>query len=902
MKDFKENVFKLFAAGSENRDPSLPENVRSYDRPAKLWERFGEFIGERFVGSIDFNTDENVPSLVFRLERIKTTHVVTLLDVLVETEGISLKDANGKYEKPRNFGVIGYDTEFVSKTQKLLSHQFCFDIGVGIRFGVVLDTDIRFTDITLLKFLEAIVVKLEGCRLNKWYLFAHFSLAEGSWVDSGEKKLIEREQKEWKGKLVLTKRTKLTGGGKPSMTKDKKTNKTVEKLETVWLYFADTMNLDPRSLKDSAESCGLHKYSVLDEKYKDRLWFKKGRELIYRTIDKLRDHNPLRFYRYGVIDAIITAGIPIVLHSKFGVDEDFQVRTAKYSEKHMFKWFQSNFGGVHQGWQHILGQRKIFIPATEEGKKPYERWEPDKLQQLILHDWYKGGRNEARRIGCFSEPVSYFDMTSAYPTALAALVSDFDFGSPIVRTRNDGAVQRIDQLYDKGPFQPHGVKLYVRFKDDCKVPMAPISTEAGIIYPLENEGQIVCWPEYWTAKKLGIIKEEFIFAFYEFTALETRKLPDYILEMIKLRQTDKIFYKSILNYLSGKFAQGKKENIPYSSISCPALAAYLTSTTRAAAAEIGNLNEYYAITTDGIICPKAASEELVLGEINKRLEERLKPTGFKWLKNEFTGDKTVIIKTRGYILVDSKIDPILEPEKTRFKQARMGLQGEVPLDILKQIKVGKGVRSSAKTFAKLDDGEIFSFIEKEFNVNPNFDFKYSIIGDTIVDGTIEVDGLELTMPCFKTKPLRNINEHYDLRRISDWKAIKNLSKLKEKRFSGQDIHELILTSLLNDRRCRHMVWEFRKRMVRKVDVKETNLHVNTYNAWKKKPVYDIPAEYGSVEAFRPILEKEVLAILDEAKRGVVLQETMEWMEVSQKNVKGQEKVVTVVAERNIDTA
>ncbi|NTU73977.1 hypothetical protein HGB07_07525 [Candidatus Roizmanbacteria bacterium] len=64
-----------------------------------------------------------------------------------------------------------------------------------------------------------------------------------------------------------------------------------------------------------------------------------------------------------------------------------------------------------------------------------------------------------------------------------------------------------------------------------------------------------------------------------------------------------------------------------------------------------------------------------------------------------------------------------------------------------------------------------------------------------------------------------------------------------------------------------MVWEFRKRMVRVGGVKETTLHVNSFNALKNRPVYDVPAGYGRIEDFRLILEKEVAVIVDEQRRG-----------------------------------
>ena len=665
------------------------------------------------------------------------------------------------------------------------------------------------------------------------------------------------------------------------------------------------MNLDPRSLKKIAEDCGLEKISFVP------LEGDIDCDATYKHFDRFRDERPAEFYRYGIRDAIITAGIAIVLHTKFGVESKFQLRTAKYSETHIAEWFSKNYNGICDSWQRVIGQTKIRFEIKKKKRKKSgtsteavvlppadtkpedavpkfsEKWLPSKLQQHILQEWYKGGRNEARRIGCFDENVSYFDMTSAYPTAIAALRRDYDFSNPIIRTRSDGAAERVKQLMAQGPFQPHGVYAYVRFKKDCKVPMAPISTVAGIIYPMENEGQVICWPEYWTARKLRIIEESFIFSFYEFPELETRKFPDYILELLKHRKTEKVFYKSILNFLSGKLAQGRKKGIPPSKVTCPALAAYLTSVTRAAAAEIGNLNDYYAITTDGIISPV---EKLKFGAINRLLEKRQQEIDFEWMKTEFTGDKVVIWKTRGYIIVNSTVDKDA-PAKERFKQAKMGLQGEEPCDVIEQVISGKGIRKSAKTFAELDDGEVFEFLENEFDVNPNYDFKYSINEETIKDQTIIIDGHELTMPCFETRPLRNIIEHLELREICDRWSLRNLHKTPSveedeaagkkpptKSLSAQDLKKLMMTALLNDGRCRHMQWEFRKRLMRAVDRKETTLRANSYNVVKKKPLYKIPAIYGDIREFLPILEREVWIVKDKKRQPELLEQIIVLME------------------------
>jgi hypothetical protein len=73
-------------------------------------------------------------------------------------------------------------------------------------------------------------------------------------------------------------------------------------------------------------------------------------------------------------------------------------------------------------------------------------------------------------------------------------------------------------------------------------------------------------------------------------------------------------------------------------------------------------------------------------------------------------------------------------------------------------------------------------------------------------------------------------------------------------------------------------------MARVVGVKETTLHVNSFNALKNRPVYDVSAGYGWIEDFRPILEKEVAVFVDEQRRGAVLEEVMKQMEGTRKPV------------------
>ena len=73
----------------ETADKQHHRAIRTYNRPTLLWERLGEFIGQFFAQKIEFNTDEHVPSIVFKITSRVSLLDVELVDVIFETEGIS---------------------------------------------------------------------------------------------------------------------------------------------------------------------------------------------------------------------------------------------------------------------------------------------------------------------------------------------------------------------------------------------------------------------------------------------------------------------------------------------------------------------------------------------------------------------------------------------------------------------------------------------------------------------------------------------------------------------------------------------------------------------------------------------------------------------------------------------
>lgn len=865
--------------------------TKTYRSEAELFERLAGIVST-FAREIPFDTFKHVPSLILQMDAGART--VSYLDTQVESEGVDISTAHNLFEQPRKYGTIGYDIEFVHEDHRIVSHQFAF-LDNEKRFGFCLYTDYRFSDRSFCDFIGLLIKSLYGtthCEgfhrdsglpyIRDWYIFAHNSLAEGSYVDSSQEKMISRADKCWSGDVTLFKAEDVKKNGQSRTVKlhvvDPDTGKLQhgKKDNAVKLIYCDTMGYFQSSLEAAAKQCGLKKYSLLDESsFSTPQAYKAASDIEYKRIDRFAQENPERFFRYGMRDVHVTASIPVVLHGKMGPAEvNFCSRMAKYSEKHFAGWFKENYDGIKQSWHEVLGQVYRW-GKNGRTETMSQQWMPSKMQESILDEWYQGGRNDCHCSGAVEGPITYYDCTSAYPFAIAALPHDYDFSRYTEYTRHSGADAAIEKLWDLGPFQPHALKLYIRFREGA-IPMAPHSTDTGIIFPTEGDGRVMSWPEYWTAKELGIIEEAIIFRFYEFPALPTRLLPDYILSMIEKRDQDPLIYKNLLNFLYGKLAQGVRQLKPYSSVSCPALAAYTTAVTRAATGELANLNQYFAITTDGFI---SSVTDLRKGKLNKLLIARAAEIKRVWIKKEFVGDKAIFWKTRGYILYDST-KPVTAPNKDRFKQAKMGVQGETPADFISQIKEGVGCRKSWTTFNKLDDGEFFQILEKSFAVNPTFDWKFVVLPETLEEKEIEIDGVEITIPTFQTRPLRDLREYNLLRELSHRKCEFNLEVKGKKELSISDLSDLMATYSMNSHKVRHIVWEFRKRMVRAVDWPETSMSEPLYRSWKTKPLYKIKMTYGPIEEYRFMLKIETRHIKDLQRRREVLNQIIQEMESS----------------------
>lgn len=815
---------------------------------------FGSIVSKFYRKIAQIDTTTCVPYFIFSLSLIENdgageskTDMIQLEfeGAAYEKEGVSIESTNERFlaakvdPASREYGLIGYDIEF--QDDELLSHQFCFDIK-GNRLGIVISTKDRFTDETFISLIRMIVYKISKYTIENYYIFSHFSVTEGSWIDNSKKSLIGRKDKKWTGNIKLN------------------TEKIKKKTYSVFLHFCETKDLFMGSLKDAAESCGFAKMDI-------------PAGTIEKMAEYKRDHFD-DFCRYGIRDAIVTCAIPLDTHSRFAIlNVNFSTRISKYSESYFQQFYEKHYA-EYGDWRELLGQVYGWpVKGFNSGKAKFQSWMPNLMQRSILEDWYHGGRNEVKRVGCFDKAY-YHDLKSAYPTAVIMMRRDYDFSRWHHHWGNN-ANDAIKYLRKDGPFQPFGVKVFAEFKDGA-VPIFPANFDGAIVFPRIFSG-VVTWPEYWTALELDLLKSHIVIELWTFKAFPERKLPEDMKRLLGLRREDPLLYKNLLNYNYGKTAQGVSGDTPYSSISCPALAAYMTGCCRAAVGELANLNtDYYAITTDGFISPRATVES---GPFNSQVQEVLAPMKYDWIELEAKGDKSFFIKTRGYALWNDPAKPAVEGCKLkRNKKARMGIQASDIKSFISQINAGHGLKKSFRGFSSLKAGQITKQFEKDMLIDTTYDMKHVPIGSSITETVFEADGEKLELLSFDTRPLNDIYEYQSLRGLAHTANNKKLAVCNKRGLDEKAVSALLLAHAFREPSTRHVLWEFRKRLAQSVNVDETDWTEKQHEKFSSLKPRPIPAEFGKIPEFDWIYEMELKIVKDPSRRSVLKENILQNME------------------------
>lgn len=719
-----------------------------------------------------------------------------------ETTWIIGYDIETQAYNDARYEVVNYTYTYHDNTPShCVSHQWYFNFQ-GIRFGFIFLTNHRISQADFVTFLQGAIPKIEKPEiLSKVKVYAHFSVYESGWMFPSPAKIKPNSTKKTQFALLINERsdewygcTELrTFKVKPGLTKTGKASKAKPTDFTIQLEFGDSNKLQAGSLKKLGETIGIDKKELPDSVISD--------------MAKFLTTNPKTFCEYAIIDSVIAAEAHLYFFYKYKncmlqPDEHENakehMRMPGYSSDYFRGLYKKKYGDKE--WKKYLGYDDNGMTLSHKA---------------FVH-FYHGGRNDVLSVGPRGE-AHYLDLHSAYLTSVVML-DDYDF-SRVRVTTGAAAEKRLEELYNDGPFQVVGIECSFQFNDKGK-PIFPVRIDEaeslpgvrinfnsdGIIYPKSGKSNLTM-PEYWVARNNSLIEKIIVHRVIEFVKVEdpvthesTHWFADEVLRLLKSRkdsnESDKLFYKNILNFFYGKTAQGVKASanaikahnfdrfVNVSSMTCYPLASYITGFCRATVGELLQHNECYGITTDGFITP-VSRENLVIHDnsLCDRVQKKLHTGGFNknFIGSEASGNRSLFLKTRGYMLIKDKPfgESFVGPPTQRNKLQKMAAMGakiykDTSIDPIKDfLEILKKGYSDKKYFVKLrkireeQKRNPFAIPElrtaKDVRTNMTFDMKHLPSNPTTE--YFEWDGEKYPFVSFETKPLDTATDFHILRAL-----------------------------------------------------------------------------------------------------------------------------------------
>jgi hypothetical protein len=734
----------------------------------------------------------------------------------------------------------------VSIPSETVSHQWYFNFQ-GIRFGVVLLTSKRLDQNQFVSYLNHTIPEAVDYNAYKnmrlIFVYAYFSVYESGWLEvkfrADNSEFTFRNKQKLPIQVIMERNDEWYGYSplreiplqKPSATG----RLGIARLYKIQLLFADAIKLQSGGLKSLGELIGI-----------------KKRELPLDTITRMASFlqtNPRTFNDYAITDSIIAAEAHLyIYHTQrriVGVEE-VQTRMPGYSVKYFSNLYRKEYPNPNLQTNSKSAAKK---PKIDTYWKKYLGYIDGKMSLLgkAFIRFYYGGRNDVLSVGP-REQSYYLDLHSAYLTSVIML-PDYDFSEATVLT-GIAAENRANELYTEsnydnglGPFQIIGVECSFVFKhehtndiddgtsgkritvtrpvkpifpiridESAELPNARVDFDTdGIIYP-RNGSSCIMWPEFWVAKKLGLLEDVKVFKLTEFAKVTdsdgkaTNWLAEKVLALLIERKAAKdqnddalvSFYKNFLNFFYGKTAQGVQktasalkshdlnQRISTSAMTCFPLAAYITAFCRSVVGELLQLNPCQGITTDGFITP-VPRDQLITGELCNRVQERLKTGqngGFgnkKFIGCDYTATQSLFLKTRGYMFIDEnkpteEDDRVFSPKSMLQKIAKMGAQlSNAEIDDPATAFLGYLQRgySDKKYFVKLKK------IRKEQETNKDSTPEKRNADDTAITMTFDMKhipvnpelkyfswrGIDYPFVSFETVPLETATDFHILRML-----------------------------------------------------------------------------------------------------------------------------------------
>lgn len=380
---------------------------------------------------------------------------------------------------------------------------------------------------------------------------------------------------------------------------------------TVNVLIRDTMLLTPaasKGLKALGELVGVDKVTLSDDPEKE-LFYK-------RNMDRLMEDDPELFEKYAITDAEICLRYVEQLADQYmellGVSKIPVTLTSI---------------GLELLWKSWVDQKldPLFIVGKEEVKerkynKKYGRYERKTrkvpIREVFWHlpiatECYHGGRNEQFWYGpCFEGDWTDYDLTSAYPTAMA-----------LIKMPRWRECRYSEDLDDFTPTALGFCCVEFDFPEHVRFPTLPVRTDNGLVFPRSGASDCSA-PELCLARSLGatlkikhgviVPTEDNKSVFFDFIKDCIGKRSMYPKKTLK-----NLFWKELSNSTYGKTAQGLHEKrvydmrerdtkpLPPSKITNPFYASFITSFVRSVLGEIINaLPEsvcVFSCTTDGFL-------------------------------------------------------------------------------------------------------------------------------------------------------------------------------------------------------------------------------------------------------------------------------------------------------------
>ena len=401
-------------------------------------------------------------------------------------------------------------------------------------------------------------------------------------------------------------------------------------------WFADTCLIHNTSLREIGDNLGIPKLDVGDD---------------ITQMDVLLSRDLGSYLDYSIQDSFIAVefyAAYVDLCQSFGVSKIPLTSSSlgvEYIRKNLSEDdFLSVYGGVKT---LVLDSGRLMT------NKAYSSFcEPFKAV-------YHGGKN-ACFLRDYDEDVKTYDydLKNAYPTAMMRL-GTYD-------------IKSVPAQYSKEHWRDE-IKdddlgwLEIKFKIKDSVQYPPFAYEdpdgKGLIYFREGT-LLVTAVELWTSLRNDWLEECEVLQSQYWRSTGQNPLAKVLVKLIELRAEYKAagnmvmqsMCKLLINSIYGKMAQGVKNiKMPYSAISNPAFASYITAVIRAVVTEqMNELQNVLCVTTDGYLLKREIDAQMMSKLLKKPLSEKLSKTrenaglGGDILELKHVGTGYFVFRTRCY--------------------------------------------------------------------------------------------------------------------------------------------------------------------------------------------------------------------------------------------------------------